>query len=71
MSEVITMQGNIIIVPDKSKADELVAVGFKYTLRKISDNKTVYQFMRTPELEKYLKGNFSKQEFFINNCLTF
>lgn len=65
------MQGMVVIVPDKTKADELISVGFKCTSRTISEGKIIYQFMKSPELERYLISNFSKQDFFINKNLTF
>ena len=54
---------NIICILDKDKADVLKAKGFNYQVAEI-DNKTVYKFMSTPELETYLNGNFSSQEYF-------
>ena len=65
------IQGNVILVADKNKADRLISMGFRCTTRDISGGQTVYQFMKSPELEKYLMSNFSKQDFFINNNLTF
>lgn len=50
---------------DKNKACELKSKGFTYTVAQI-DNQTVYQFIKTPELEKYLANHYSKQDFFVN-----
>lgn len=54
---------NIICILDKDKADILKTKGFNYQVTEI-DNKTVYKFMNTPELETYLNSNFSNQEYF-------
>lgn len=54
---------NIICILNTNKADILKAKGFNYHKTKI-DNKTVYKFMNTPELEIYLNSNFSNQDFF-------
>lgn len=62
--------GNIICVIDKKKADELIALGFKCTPQKVQ-NGTIYQFMKSPELDKYIASVFSNQDFFINNNMTF
>lgn len=53
---------NIICVLDKGKADILESKGFNYQIA-IIDNKTVYKFVNTPELERYLNSNFSNQEY--------
>lgn len=54
---------NIICILDKNKADLLESMGFNYQIA-IIDNKTVYKFVNTPELERYLNSNFSNQEYF-------
>lgn len=54
---------NIICVLDKGKANILESKGFNYQIA-IIDNKTVYKFVNTPELERYLNSNFSNQEYF-------
>lgn len=54
---------NIICILDRNKADMLKAKGFNYQVSEI-DNKIVYKFMNTPELEICLNGDFSNQEYF-------
>ncbi len=54
---------NIVCILDKNKADILKSKGFNYQIA-IIDNKTVYKFVKTPELERYLNSNFSNQEYF-------
>ena len=61
---------NIICIIDKSKADELQSKGFQYIPSKIQ-NQTIYQFVKTPELDDYLSNNYSKQDFFICKNLNF
>lgn len=60
----------IINILEKDKADELLALGFKYLNTEIS-GKTVYQFVETPELLSHLNGKFSKQDFFISKYMKF
>ena len=59
---------NIINLLDKSKADELCAMGFQYKIKEVQD-KTIYEFIGTPELMKTLSGKFSKQDFFMSRTL--
>lgn len=59
---------NIINIVDKSKADELLAHGFQYNKKKVQD-KTVYEFIGTPDLFNYLNGKFSKKDFFMSRTL--
>lgn len=54
---------NIICILESDKADMLKAKGFNYQIGEI-DNKTVYKFMNTPELEICLNSDFSNQEYF-------
>lgn len=54
---------NIVCILDKNKTDILKSKGFNYQIA-IIDNKTVYKFVNTPELERYLNSNFSNQEYF-------
>lgn len=61
---------NIINIIEKPKADELLALGFKYKEKKVQD-KTVYEFIGTPELIACLNGKFSKQDYFIKKTLYF
>lgn len=61
---------NIINIIEKPKADELLALGFKYKEKKVQD-KTVYEFIGTPELIAILNGKFSKQDFFLSKTFCF
>lgn len=61
---------DIICFADKAKADELKARGFNCVERSAS-NAMIYQFVKTPELETYLNGKFSKRDFFISKTLNF
>ena len=63
------MMGEIIIL-DKTKADELLSLGFNYTVRKI-DNKKVFVFIQTKELMKELLSKFDKSSFFISKNVCF
>ena len=56
---------NIINIIDKPKADELLALGFKYKEKKVQD-KIVYEFIGTPELITILNGKFSSRDFFMS-----
>ena len=61
--------GEILII-DKNKADELIALGFKCRERKIK-NDTVYVFTQTPELMGHIGSKFDNGSFFINKNLCF
>lgn len=60
-----------IIILDKAKADELLAYGFRYTEKKSSDNKIMYQFIDTPKLRKVLSRNFSVKDFCVTKTINF
>ena len=55
---------------DKTKADTLLSLGFKYTTRKI-DNKEVFVFIQTNELMKELNSKFEEGSFFIGKTVNF
>lgn len=60
---------NIVNIIEKPKADELLALGFKYKEKKVQD-KTVYEFIGTPELVACLNGKFSKQDYFMSRTFS-
>ena len=51
-----------ILILDKTKADTLLSLGFKYTKRNI-DNKEVFVFIQTNELMKELNSKFEQGSF--------
>ncbi len=59
-----------VLILDKSKADTLLSLGFKYTKRNI-DNKEVFVFIQTNELMKSLSSNFEQGDFLISNTVKF
>lgn len=59
-----------VLLLDKSKADILQSLGFKYTKRNI-DNKEVFIFIQTNELMKSLSSNFEQGDFLISNTVRF
>ena len=59
---------NVINILNKSKADELSAMGFNYKEKKVQ-GKTIYEFIGTPDLMKAISGNFSTQDFFMSRTL--
>lgn len=59
-----------IIILDKSKADIILSMGFRYTERNI-DKKKVYVFIDTPEVRKLISCKFNKNEFYINKTVCF
>ncbi len=65
----ILYMGEVLIL-DKSKADTLLSLGFKYTKRNI-DNKEVFVFIQTNELMKSLSSNFEQGDFLISNTVKF
>ena len=59
-----------IIIMDKTKADTLLSLGFKYTTRKI-DNKEVFVFIQTNELMKELNSKFEEGSFLLSKNVCF
>lgn len=59
-----------IIILDKTKADTLLSLGFKYTKRSI-DNKEVFVFIQTNELMKELNSKFEQGSFLLNSNVCF
>lgn len=59
-----------IIIMDKTKADTLLSLGFKYIKRNI-DNKETFVFIQTNELMQELNSNFEQGSFFIGQNLCF
>ena len=67
--KVVIKIGEVIIM-DKTKADTLLSLGFKYTTRKI-DNKEVFVFIQTNELMKELNSKFEEGSFLLSKTLKF
>lgn len=61
---------NLIKVLNQDKAQELISLGFKYTIETMNGKK-VHSFFMSEELRKYINSNFSKQDFLLSNKLTF
>ena len=59
-----------IIIMDKSKADTLLSLGFKYTTRNI-DNKEVFVFIHTNELMQELNSKFEQGSFLLSKNVLF
>lgn len=59
-----------VLILDKTKADTLLSLGFKYTKRNI-DNKEVFVFIQTNELMKELNSKFEQGSFFVQKNLCF
>ncbi len=51
-----------VLILDKTKANTLLSLGFKYTKRNI-DNKEVFVFIQTNELMKELNSKFEQGSF--------
>lgn len=62
---------NLIKVLNPEKAEELSALGFKYTTEKCGDGKTLYAFFNDEKLMMYINRNFSKKDFIMSNRLNF
>lgn len=61
---------NIVYVLEKTTADTLVGLGFKYNEKEV-DNKKVYQFFGTDELMKELTSKFDASSFFVSKNYCF
>lgn len=59
-----------ILILDKTKADTLLSLGFKYTKRNIN-NKEVFVFIQTNELMKELNSKFEQGSFFVSKTVKF
>lgn len=59
-----------VLILDKTKADTLLSLGFKYTERNI-DNKEVFVFIQTNELMKELNSKFEKSSFILQKNICF
>lgn len=59
-----------VLVLDKSKADILLSLGFRYTERKIN-NQVVFVFIQTKELMNELALKFEEGSFLLNRTVNF
>jgi hypothetical protein len=59
-----------IIILDKTKADTLLSLGFKYVKRNIN-GKEAFVFIQTNELMKELNSKFEEGSFFVDKFLKF
>ena len=59
-----------VLVLDKSKADILLSLGFRYTERKIN-NQVVFVFIQTKELMNELASKFEEGSFLLNRTVNF
>lgn len=59
-----------VIIMDKSRADTLLSLGFKYTIRNI-DNKEVFVFIQTNEIMKELNSKFEQGSFLLSKNVCF
>ncbi len=59
-----------VLILDKTKADTLLSLGFKYTKRNI-DNKEVFVFIQTNELMKELNSKFEEGSFILQKNVCF
>lgn len=59
-----------VIVFEESVANTLLSLGFKYTVRKM-DGRTIYVFIQTDKLMKYICSKFDKQSFTTRKTVCF
>lgn len=59
-----------VLILDKTKADTLLSLGFKYTKRNI-DNKEVFVFIQTNELIQELNSKFEQSSFILQKNVYF
>lgn len=59
-----------IIVLDSNTSEELINKGFKYIVDSIN-NKKVYAFLFSEELNKYLLKNYSQNQYIVNSGIRF
>lgn len=60
----------IVYIFERTKADLLLSLGFKYIEKNI-DNKKAYQFIGTDELIKELNSNFESNSFLFQKNMCF
>lgn len=61
---------NIINIIDEKIAEKLKSKGFKYKKEIVGDT-TIFSFIRTDELETFLKSNFSTKDYFVSKYARF
>lgn len=61
---------NLIKVSNPDKANQLAKSGFKYTTE-LFNGKTIYVFMITDEIIKFIQNSFTKNDFFIDKTMNF
>ena len=61
----------MIKIQDKTKADELKALGFNYMTEKINSETTLYAFEYNDEIAKLLISKFDTKDYFFSNKLLF
>ena len=59
-----------VLILDKTKADTLLSLGFKYTKRNI-DNKEVFVFIQTNKLIKEINSKFEQGSFILQKNICF
>lgn len=59
-----------VLILDKTKADTLLSLGFKYIKRNI-DTKEVFVFIQTNELMKELNSKFEQGSFILQKNICF
>lgn len=59
-----------VLILDKTKADTLLSLGFKYTKRNV-DNKEVFVFIQTNELIQELNSKFEQGSFLLQKHVCF
>ena len=70
MRKLVILDMGEVLILDKTKADTLLSLGFKYTKRNI-DNKEVFVFIQTNELMKELNSKFEEGSFILQKNVCF
>lgn len=60
-----------INVFNKEKAEELMKLGFHFTVQRVSDDKQVYVFINSSQLMKIVTEKFSERDFYLGKTLNF
>lgn len=64
------MEKKLIKIFNPKKAQELVDLGFRYTLDSIN-GQSIYAFFVSEKLLDYINSNFETKDFFLDNMLHF
>ena len=58
-----------INILSKKNADTLLSLGYKCVEQRLNPNQVVYSFIDTPEIRKFVSGQFEMNDFYIDKTV--